>query len=74
MHSKNEYLKVIRERYSLARTRKKKTLLLDEYCSNTGQSRKYIIWKIHRGSIKTKQLKRRKEQYDGQVKAALVKV
>jgi len=47
---------------------------LDEYCGNTGQSRKYVIWKIHRGSIKPKQRKRRKEQYDGQVKAALVKV
>jgi hypothetical protein len=73
MHSKNEYLKVIRERYFPARTRKEKTLLLDEYCGNTGQSRKYVIWKIHRGSIKPKQRKRRKEQYDGQVKAALVK-
>lgn len=74
MHSKNEYLKVIRERYFPARTRKEKTLLLDEYCGNTGQSRKHVIWKIHRGSIKPKQRKRRKEQYDGQVKAALVKV
>jgi len=74
MHSKNEYLKVIRERYFPARTRKEKTLLLDEYCGNTGQSRKYVIWKIRRGSIKPKQRKRRKEQYDGQVKAALVKV
>jgi len=74
MHSKNEYLKVIRERYSPARTRKEKTLLLDEYCGNTGQSRKYAIWKIHRGSIKPTHWKRRKDQYDGQVKAALVKV
>jgi hypothetical protein len=37
MHSKNEYLKVIRERYFPARTRKEKTLLLDEYCGNTRQ-------------------------------------
>jgi len=37
MHSRNEYLKVIRERYFPARTRKEKTLLLDEYCGNTGQ-------------------------------------
>jgi hypothetical protein len=28
---KNEYLKVIREKYFRARTRKEKTLLLDEY-------------------------------------------
>jgi hypothetical protein len=74
MHPKNEYLKVTREKYFRVRPRKEKTLLLDEYCGNTGQSRKYVIWKIHRGSIKPKQRERRKEQYDGQVKAALVKV
>jgi len=32
MHPKHGYLKVIREKYCRARTRKKKTLLLDE-CS-----------------------------------------
>ena len=52
--------------------RKEKTLLLGEYCGNTGQSRKYVIWKIHRAVLKPKQLKRRKEPYDGQVKAAMV--
>ena len=31
MHPKNGYLKVIREKYFRARTRKEKTLLLDEY-------------------------------------------
>jgi hypothetical protein len=31
MHPKNEYLKVIREKYFPARTRKEKTLLPDEY-------------------------------------------
>jgi len=62
MHSKNEYLKVIRERYFPARTRKEKTLLLDEYCGNTGQSRKHVIWKIHRGSIKPKQRNGREER------------
>jgi hypothetical protein len=74
MHSRNEYLKVIRESYCKARTRKEKTQLLDEYCRNTGQSRKYVIWKIHKVVLKPKQRKRRKEQYDGQVKAALAKI
>jgi hypothetical protein len=49
MHSRNEYLKVIREKYLRARGGKQKTQLLDEYCGNTGQSRKYLIWKILRG-------------------------
>ena len=31
MHLKNEYLKVIREKYFRVRPRKEKTLLLDEY-------------------------------------------
>lgn len=74
MHSRNEYLKVIKENYFKAKTRKEKTELLDEYCRNTGQSRKYVIWKIHKAVVKPKQRKRRKEQYDGQVTAALAKI
>jgi len=61
IHSKNEYLKVIGEKHFRARTRKEKTPLLDEYCGHTRQSRKYVIWKIHKESTKPKQLKRRKE-------------
>lgn len=74
MHSRNEYLRLLRERYLKAKARKEKTQLLDEYCRNTGQSRKYIIWKIHRAVLKPKQRKKRKEIYDGQVKAALAKI
>ena len=36
-----EYQKVLRERYWKARGRREKSQILDEYCSNTGQSRKY---------------------------------
>ena len=72
MHSRNEYLRLLRERYIKAR--KEKTQLLDEYCRNSGQSRKYVIWKIHRAVLKPKQRKKRKEIYDGQVKAALAKI
>ena len=73
-HSRNEYLRLFRERYLKAKARKEKTQLLDEYCRNTGQSRKYVIWKIHRAVLKPKQRKKRKEIYDGQVKAALAKI
>jgi len=75
MHSRNEYLKVVRERYFRARTKKEKSVILNEYCSNTGQSRKYVIRKIQsRVDLRPKQRKKRKETYDGQVKAALARV
>ena len=74
MHSRNEYLKVVKERYFKARTKKEKSQILNEYCSNTGQTRKYVIRKIHRADPGLKQRKKRKEIYDGQVKAALAKI
>jgi len=74
MHARDEYLKVIRKRYFAAETRKGKSQILDEYCGNTGQSRKYVIRKIHKPVLRIRQRKKRKETYDGQVRAALVKV
>ena len=74
MHSSNEYLKVVKERYFMARTRKEKSQILNEYCGNTGQSRKYVITKIHKAASMPRQRKKRKELYDGQVKAALAKI
>ena len=74
MHSRNEYLKVIREKYFKVRTKKEKSQILNEYCSNTGQSRKHVIRKIHKTDPGPKQRKKRKEMYDGQVKAALAKI
>ena len=75
MHSRNEYLKVLREKYLRARTRKEKTEILDEYCLNTGQARKYVTRKMQpRVDWECKQRKRRKEVYDGQVKAPLARV
>ncbi len=75
MHSRNEYLKVLRERYLKAKTREEKSRILDEYCRNTGQARKYVIRKIHPGvDLKPKQRKKRKEIYAGEVRAALAKI
>ena len=74
MHSRNEYLKVLRESYFKVRTKKGKSQVLDEYCRNTGQSRKYVITKIHKADLRPRQRKKRKEIYDGQVKAALAKI
>ena len=75
MYSRNQYLKVLRERYLNAITKEEKAQILDEYCYNTGQARKYIIRKIQPGvDLTPKQRKKRKETYDGHVKAALAKV
>ena len=74
MHSRNEYFKVIREKYFKARSKKERSQVLNEYCSNIGQSRKHVTRKIHRAEIRPKQRKKRKEIYDGQVKAALAKI
>jgi len=72
MHARNEYLKVIRERYWKAKNKKEKSQILDEYCRNTGQARKYVIRKIRlRASSDQKKRKKRKEIYDGEVKASL---
>ncbi|MCD6599429.1 MAG: DUF123 domain-containing protein [Dehalococcoidia bacterium] len=74
MHARDEYLKVIRERYFAAEPRKGKSQILNEYCGNTGQSRKYVITKIHSPDFHPRQRERRKETYDGQVKTALAKI
>jgi hypothetical protein len=75
MQSRNQYLKVLKERYIKAKAKKEKTQILDEYCRNTGQARKYVIRKIQSGvDLRPKQRKKRKQTYDGQVTAALAKV
>ncbi|MBT9144084.1 MAG: hypothetical protein DDT29_02498 [Dehalococcoidia bacterium] len=75
MHSRNEYLKVLREKYLKAKTKKEKSLILDEYCGNTGQTRKYIIRKIQQGvNVGPKVRRKRKEDYDVRVRAPLAEV
>jgi len=79
MNARNQYLAVIRKEYFQAR-KKKKSLLLDEYCKNTGLNRKYVIRKINhpwlwdeRGRLRKKKRLRRK-LYSPEVIAALVKL
>jgi len=68
-----EYQKVLRERYWKAKGRREKSRILDEYCSNTGQSRKYAIRRLRAGPRSTRARKRR-WIYDGEVIAALAKL
>lgn len=41
MSARNQYLKELQKRYFQTRSKKEKSSILDEYCSNTGQNRKY---------------------------------
>jgi hypothetical protein len=75
MESRKQYLGVLRERYLGAKAKKEKSQILDEYCHNTGQARKYVIRKIQPGiDLRPKQRRKRKQTYDGQVIAPLAKV
>jgi hypothetical protein len=74
MHSRNQYLKVLIEDY-LKADRKGKGKILDEYCKNTGQSRKYVIRKINEMAFKEpKPQKKRKAKYGRDVRDVLSKI
>ena len=75
IEAKNQYMETLRERY-LKAPRKEKTKILDEYCRNTKQDRKYSIKKFrYKVMIKGKEKRKpRKEYYDGAVISALTKV
>ena len=75
IHTRKEYRRVVREKYWKAHTKKEKSRILDEYCANTGQARKYAIRKLRaRENPDQKSRKRRRPVYDGQVTAALAGV
>lgn len=73
--AKTQYMDILRERYFKG-TKKEKGKLLDEYCRNTMQERKYAIKKFNY-QVKLKRKEARKKRpcfYDGTIIAALVKV
>jgi len=75
IHTRKEYRRVVREKYWKAHTKKEKSRILDEYCANTGQARKYAIRKLRaRENPDQKSRKRRRPVYDEQVTAALAGV
>ena len=75
MHSRKEYLNTLRERYLKAKRRKEKSQILDEYCHNTGQARKYVIRRIQPDvDLSPKPRRKRKGVYGGEVTAALAQV
>lgn len=74
MDARGQYLKVLQERYFMAKSRKDKSSILDEYTRNTHQNRKYAIRRIRSFSSAPKERRKRKQTYDGYVKAALAKL
>jgi len=73
INAKQQYMDTLRERY-LSGTKKEKGAILDEFCKNTGQERKYVIKKL-RYKVKLKVNRKKKEEiYDGAVKSVLVDI
>lgn len=73
LNAKIQYMATLREKY-LQANKVGKGLILDEYCSNTGEERKYALKKFNY-TIKVKEeRKKRKEYYDNEFKAVLVSV
>lgn len=71
---RNEYLKTIQPRY-LKASKEEKGKILDEFCQNTGQNRKYLIRKLSpKANIKSGLRKPREKIYDHQVIAKLAEV
>lgn len=74
MRSRNQYLKLLQGRY-IGEGKKEKGRILDEYCGNTNQNRKYVIRKIRSEiPVKGRYRRRRKRVYDSDVVVALAKL
>jgi hypothetical protein len=74
--ARNQYMRTLREEY-LGASKKEKGRILDEYCRNTGQERKYVIKKFrHKAKLRPagSARKARKAYYDGYVKSALARL
>lgn len=71
--SRKQYMNTLKGKYRCS-SKKGKGLILDEYCRNTGQDRKYAIKKF-RGKVRPKESRKKRALiYDGPVIAALVTI
>ena len=70
-----QYLRVLQIKYLTATAGKEKSSVLDEFCGNTGQNRKYVPRKIN-SSLASKHKKRKKGEQACWVylKGSLVKI
>jgi len=46
MNVRNQHLKVLREKHFMAKSRKDKSSILNEYRGNAGQNTQYVIGKL----------------------------
>jgi len=76
MHTKNQYLQVLQDKYFMAKSKKEKSSILDEYCRNTGQKRKYVVRKINHYdfSLKKKRKRNKSSIYNLDVVITLIKI
>ena len=73
IEAKQQYMETLRER-RLKGSKKEKMEILDEYCRNTGQERRYVGKKF-RHKVKLKEVrKNRREYYDGETKSVLAEI
>jgi len=70
----SEYLSKIRNQYRKCSGRKSKTRLLNQYCFETGRSRKHVIRLLGSSEPHCRELKPQGAVYDGEVTEELVKV
>jgi len=74
MRSRNEYLRVLKRR-DIGATKREKGQILDEYCENTGQNRKYVIRKIRAPiALQGRYKRRRRQRYGSDVIVTLAKL
>lgn len=73
--AKNQYMETLREKY-FAGSKKEKGVILDEYCRNTEQERKYVSKKFnYKVKVKPREeYKKRACLYDAKVIAVLIKI
>lgn len=74
MYARNQYLEELKKEY-LNTSKQEKSRLLDEAGKRTQLTRKYLIFRLKpSNNLKVKPRRKRKEIYDGQVRATLVKL
>ena len=74
MASRRQYFEILKARYHRAKKRDDKTAILNEYCENTKQNRKYAIQKFNCFLCMPPHKHKRAEVYGSKVIAALIRI
>ena len=74
MEARRQYFEILKARYHCSRKRDEKTAILNEYCENTKQNRKYAIQKFNCFLYEPTQKHKRAGIYGSKVVAALIKL